>query len=113
MELFSLKELCKEVGVSRRTIQGYEKVGVIQPVSRNKYGYLLYNHEMLERAKQAKFLRSIGFSNVEVSELLNDSNDKFVLALKEKIGNLERRLEEMQNLLYQVKTMVEELSKGE
>ena len=36
-ELNTLREVCDLLGVSRRAVQGYEKVGLVEPSGRNKY----------------------------------------------------------------------------
>lgn len=34
----TLREICESLGVSRRTLQGYEKAGLVASTGRNKYG---------------------------------------------------------------------------
>ena len=41
-EFVTLRELCENVGVTRRAIQGYEKMGLVKANETNKYGHLLY-----------------------------------------------------------------------
>lgn len=36
----TLREVCAALQISRRTIQGYEKAGLVSPSGKNKYGYL-------------------------------------------------------------------------
>lgn len=48
----TLKEVCTELGVSRRAIQGYEAVGLVKATRKNKYGYLLYNQYAQERIER-------------------------------------------------------------
>lgn len=38
----TLHELCDELRVTRRVIQGYEKAGLVSATDKNKYGHLLY-----------------------------------------------------------------------
>ena len=58
-ELKSLREICKEVNVTRRAIQGYEKMGLVAPYRKNKYGYLLYGDEEKRRIEYIKLLQDI------------------------------------------------------
>ena len=51
MELLTLKQICESVGVSRRSIQCYEKAGLMMPSDKNKYGHLLYDIHAMHRAE--------------------------------------------------------------
>ena len=44
----TLRQVCTELNVSRRAVQGYEKAGLVAPSGKNKYGYLLYGEEARE-----------------------------------------------------------------
>ena len=46
-----LSEVCKIVGVTRRTLQEYDKIGLLKPTSKTESGYWLYD----DRAIQALF----------------------------------------------------------
>ena len=109
MELVSLRELCEEVGVSRRSVQGYEKAGVINAESKNKYGYLLYSREMVERAKLIKFYRDIGVRNAEIAQLMEAPSNVLVNALKERIGYLEERMEKTKLLIDKTQLLITEI----
>ena len=37
-----LNEVCRDTGVSRRAVQGYENAGLVRATAKNKYGHLLY-----------------------------------------------------------------------
>ena len=43
MEKKTLRKVCELVEITRRTVQGYEKAGLVAPIGKNKYGYLLYD----------------------------------------------------------------------
>lgn len=45
----TLKEICSELGVSRRAVQGYDAAGLVKATNKNKYGHLLYNRRAQER----------------------------------------------------------------
>ena len=39
-DLMTLKEVCKETGVTRKIVQTYENYGLVKATTKNKYGYL-------------------------------------------------------------------------
>ena len=47
MDELTLREVCNTFGVSRRTVQGYEKAGLVSATSKNSQGYLLYDNDSL------------------------------------------------------------------
>ena len=47
MSVMTLSETCKELRVSRRTIQGYEQMRLLQPSGKNDRGWLLYDENIL------------------------------------------------------------------
>ena len=51
----TLRQMCAELKISRRTVQGYEKAGLVAPSGKNKYGYLLYGAAERERIRLIHF----------------------------------------------------------
>ena len=45
----TLRQVCTELKVSRRAVQGYEKAGLVAASGKNKYGHLLYGEPERER----------------------------------------------------------------
>ena len=44
-----LSEVCKLVGVTRRTLQEYDKVELLKPTSKTEAGYWLYDEAAIQR----------------------------------------------------------------
>lgn len=40
MNSMTLREVCDSLGISRRTVQGYEKEGLVAPTGKTERGYL-------------------------------------------------------------------------
>ncbi|MBQ3375738.1 MAG: MerR family transcriptional regulator [Erysipelotrichaceae bacterium] len=106
MEHFkTLKEVCNELKVSRRAIQGYESKQLIKPVAKNKYGHLLYNEEIIKRIAFIRFSQEIGFSINDISSLIdspiedikNSISNQAEVLLREK-ETIERRLNQINRL---------------
>ena len=67
-----LRQVCADIGVSRRAVQGYEKAGLVSAVGKNKYGYLLYDTAGIERIRTIRFLQRIGFSLKEIRCMVDE-----------------------------------------
>ena len=85
MSELTLREVCKIVGVTRRAIQGYEKIGMVQSTGKNKYGYLLYDDVAVNKIRTIKKYRDMGFSVKEVKEYLESKEDKQQEMIKARI----------------------------
>ena len=51
-EVRTLRQVFRITGVTRRSIQGYEKAGLVHPSGHNERGYLLYNAEGIQRIQK-------------------------------------------------------------
>jgi len=72
----TLKEICVELKISRRTVQWYENKGLIKPTSKNKYGYLLYDDEVIAKIALIRFGQNIGLGINEISDFIDGSVDE-------------------------------------
>lgn len=91
--------MCEILKVSRRSIQCYEKAGLIKPTTKNKYGYLLYDESTLYRAEKIRYLQQIGFSLKEVGLIIDAPDEVVREALTKKVGELELEQAELEVLI--------------
>ena len=70
MSIRTLREVCEVLGISRRTIQGYEELGLLVPSGKNERGWLLYDEACQERIKLLRFYQNAGFQGKEIIVLL-------------------------------------------
>ena len=84
----TLKEVCKELGVTRRAVQGYEKAGLVSFSGKNKYGYLLYDDVAIEKIRIIKKYQDFGFSIKEIKELLVVSDEIYMRMMKDRIESM-------------------------
>lgn len=114
----SLRELCNDLGVSRRAVQGYEKAGLVAATDRNKYGHLLYDVQAQKRIETIKLYQRLGFHIREIKELIDapgiiirEALEQQVLRLKEErtqIDELVRIAQKMIDTIYSEDELREE-----
>lgn len=85
MQEMTLKEVYKNLGVTRRAVQGYEKAGLVLFSGKNKYGYLLYDEFATEKIRIIKMYQDFGFTIRAIKELLVASDEIYVRMMKERI----------------------------
>ena len=59
--MMTVNEVSKRTGVSIRTLQYYDKIGLLRPVGRTEAGYRLYDDAALERLQQILLFRELEF----------------------------------------------------
>lgn len=101
-ELFSIRDLAKEFGVSARTLRFYEEKGLVNP--RRAGQDRLYSRRDRARLKYVMMGRAVGFSLDEIREMLDlyDVGDRQVTQLRvahdkfsERIARLQRQRDEI------------------
>ena len=110
MEAKTLREICACTGVSRRTIQGYEKAGLVSASGKNKYGHLLYDQAAEERIRNIRFYQQIGFPVREISGIIDASIPVKRKALKNRIKALKREQDELKRLIEKALKLLDSLS---
>ena len=110
MQKKTLREVCNMVGVTRRAVQGYEKMGSVASSGKNKYGYLLYDEDAIEQINAIKMHQDFGFSVKEIKELFEASEEGYVemmntklIVMKQKFMELEVNISRMEELLSEKK----------
>ncbi len=71
---FKVGELAKRSQKTVRALHLYEDLGLLNPVSRSKGGYRLYNAESVERVTWIAKLQSIGFSLPELQKIMQEQS---------------------------------------
>lgn len=108
MQEMTLREVCNMVGVSRRAIQGYEKVGLVVSSGKNKYGYLLYDDVMVEKIRCIKQYQDFGFKVKEIEVLMTASNDVYVEMMSKKVEKLKEQMNSLARNIVKAEKMIEE-----
>ena len=101
-----LRQVCAELKISRRTIQGYEKAGLVAPSGKNKYGHLLYGETERERIRLIRFYQLLGFRLKEIRVLQEARVPARKAALQRKEEELESEYIRLQELIRQVKEFI-------
>lgn len=104
-----LREICSEFEISRRTVQGYEKAGLVSASGRNKYGHLLYDENAIQRIAKIKFYQQLGFSLKEITEIIDAPDVVLKSRLEKQVETLNKEKEEMQELIEKAEQMIKAL----
>ena len=109
----TLRELCSRLNISRRTIQGYEKAGLVSASGKNKYGHLLYDEQTQKRIQQIHLYQQIGFKIKEISQIIDGPDEKAAGEIRKKIALLKEKEKQMEKWIKEANAMIENNEKRE
>lgn len=107
MANMTLREVCNTIGVSRRAIQGYEKIGLVSSSGKNARGYLLYDERMQNRIKEIKLLQQIGFTRKEIRNIIDAPESIRKGALEAQLDRLKEEKKNIETLIHKVYRLLE------
>ncbi len=97
--MMTVNEVSKTAGVSVRTLQYYDKIGLLKPTDYSEAGYRLYDVTALERLQQILLFRELEFSLKEIKEILSSPDFDRNKALEQQIILLTMKKEHLENLI--------------
>ncbi len=95
----TVNEVSKRTGVSIRTLQYYDKIGLLKASSYTEAGYRLYDNRALERLQQILLFRELEFSLKDIQRILSSPDFDRNKALQQQIELLELKKEHIENLI--------------
>lgn len=105
-------EIAKIVGVSVRTLQYYDKEGLLSPSAESAGGFRLYSSKDIMKLMQILLLKGLGFSLAEIKSKLAGLNttEDVVKMLDEQMEHTLIKVEEMHRSIEAMKALKEEIS---
>ena len=97
--MMTVHEVSKLAGVSIRTLQYYDKIGLLHPTGYTDAGYRLYDDTDLERLQHILLFRELEFPLKDIKEILNNSDFDRSKALEQQIELLTLKKEHIDNLI--------------
>jgi DNA-binding transcriptional MerR regulator len=111
-DVFTIRDLTKQLGVSARTLRFYEEKGLVDPARRGQER--LYSRRDRARLKYVLMGKTVGFSLEEVREMLDlyDLGDGQVTQLKVALTKFNERIERLQRQKDEIDRAVAELTRA-
>lgn len=97
--MMTVSEVAKLTGVSIRTLQYYDKIGLLKPTEYTESGYRLYDDTALEKLQQILLFRELEFPLKEIKEIVSRENFDKNKALEQQITLLTLKKERLENLI--------------
>ena len=97
--MMTVKQVSDMAGVSIRTLQYYDKIGLLSPTELTDAGYRLYDDAALERLQQILLFRELEFPLKEIKAILDSPDFDRKKALEQQIELLELKKQHIENLI--------------
>ena len=95
----TVHEVSEVTGVSIRTLQYYDQIGLLTPAKRTEAGYRLYDDAALEKLQQILLFRSLEFKLRDIKRIMDNPTFDRSRALDDQIALLEMRKRHIENLI--------------
>lgn len=97
--MMTVNEVSKLTGVSIRTLQYYDKIGLLHPAKYTESGYRLYDDRALEKLQQILLFRELEFPLKDIKAIMDNPNFDRSKALEQQITLLTLKKEHLENLI--------------
>lgn len=97
--MMTVNEVSKLTGVSIRTLQYYDKIGLLHPAKYTESGYRLYDDTALQKLQQILLFRELEFPLKDIKAIMDNPNFDRSKALDQQITLLTLKKEHLENLI--------------
>lgn len=97
--MMTVNEVSKLAGVSIRTLQYYDRIGLLHPTEYTDSGYRLYDDTALEKLQQILLFRELEFPLKKIKEIISAPNFDRNKALEQQITMLQLKKEHLEHLI--------------
>lgn len=97
--MMTVNAVSKLTGVSIRTLQYYDKIGLLKPAGYTESGYRLYDDTAMEVLQQILLFRELEFSLREIKEIISEPGFDRDRALEQQIALLTMKKERLEDLI--------------
>ena len=97
--MMTVNEVSKLTGVSIRTLQYYDKIGLLHPAKYTEAGYRLYDDAALEILQQILLFRELEFPLKDIKKIISSPDFDRSKALGQQIELLKLKKEHLENLI--------------
>ena len=97
--MMTVNEVSKFAGVSIRTLQYYDSIGLLKPAEYTESGYRLYDDAAMERLQQILLFKELEFPLKEIKGIVTRPDFDKQKALEQQIELLTMKKEHLENLI--------------
>ncbi|MCK0473899.1 MerR family transcriptional regulator [Halalkalibacter sp. APA_J-10(15)] len=96
--MYTIGKLSKNTGVTVRTLDYYDEIGLIKPSSKTEGGHRLYSEDDVMRLERVLALKYMGFSLEQIKDILENSTSTWQESIQQQLELIKREQERLQVL---------------
>ncbi|MBR0154433.1 MAG: MerR family transcriptional regulator [Lachnospiraceae bacterium] len=100
-----LSEACKIVGVTRRTLQEYDRIGLLKPTSITEAGYWLYDDVAIKKLILIRIFVEADYERKAIKALLESPTLDMLKEYDRLIDTLEKKRKRVDGMINTIKTL--------
>lgn len=96
--MYTIGKLSKNTGVTVRTLDYYDEIGLMKPSSKTEGGHRLYSEDDVLRLERILALKYMGFSLEQIKDILEHSTSTWQESIQQQLELVRREQERLQIL---------------
>lgn len=100
--MIPIQDLSKQTGITVRTLRYYDQIGLLIPAAKTPGKHRIYSDEELKKLQQIQFLKRLGFSLQEISDMISNPEWNWSTSLMNQLDfvmNEQKKLNQMESAL--------------
>src|ERR1700690_2734919 len=94
-----INEVSKSIGVSKRTLQYYDEIGLLAPSKKTEADYRLYDDVAIEKLWKILLLREMGYPLKDIKRIMDDPDFDLRNSIEKHIDIMTKEKERLENLI--------------
>ena len=110
--MMKLSEVCQSVGVTRRTLQEYAKIGLLEPTKKTLGGYWYYDDDAVATLQHILIFVEAGYERKRIKEVMDMPKAELLVEYEKAISLLQEKKSKIDGMIVTLgvlKTAVEAL----
>lgn len=95
----TIGEVCKIVGVTRRTLQEYHRIGLVSPTSKTEAGYWLYDDIAVNTLIGIQIFVEAGYERLEIKKIMESSHIEIDSVFDSTLDRLVKKRNRIDNMI--------------
>ncbi|MDF1507333.1 MerR family transcriptional regulator [Robertmurraya sp. DFI.2.37] len=96
--MYTIGKLSKNTGVTVRTLDYYDEIGLIKPSAKTSGGHRLYNDDDLMKLERVLALKYMGFSLDKIKVIMENSNPTWEQSIQQQLDLVKKEQERLKML---------------
>ncbi|WP_246001245.1 MerR family transcriptional regulator [Oceanobacillus piezotolerans] len=97
-KIYTIGKLSKSTGVTVRTLDYYDEIGLIKPSSKTSGGHRLYSEDDVMRLERVLALKYMGFSLEQIKDILINTTSNWQESIQQQLELVKREQERLKML---------------